>query len=52
MRATPGYRLFNVMFTLAYPVIAVFTAVFAGLLALISGLSRAVAWVVSGGKTH
>lgn len=52
MRATPGYQVFNVMFVLAYPFIAVFTFVVSSLLALGSGVSRAMAWVASGGKSH
>ena len=51
MKASPGYLTFSVMFTLAYPFIAVFTFVMSTLLALFSGISRAAAWVVSGGKS-
>ncbi|GAB2567010.1 hypothetical protein [Spirosoma areae] len=51
MKATPGYMTFSIMFTLAYPFIAVFTFVMSTLLALFSGVSRAMAWVVSGGKS-
>jgi uncharacterized membrane protein YadS len=51
MKATPGYRVFSVMFTLAYPFIATFTFLFSTILAVFSGLSRAVAWVMSGGKS-
>ncbi|QJD78905.1 hypothetical protein [Spirosoma rhododendri] len=52
MKATPGYMTFNIMFTLAYPFIAVFTFVMSTLLALFSGVSKAMAWVVSGGRSH
>lgn len=52
MKATPGYVVFSVMFTLAYPFIAVFTFVMSTLLAVFSSISRAMAWVVSGGKSH
>lgn len=52
MKATPGYRVFNVMFTLAYPFIAVFTFLFSGILAFFSGISRVMAWVVSGGRAR
>lgn len=51
MKASPGYVTFSIMFTLAYPFIAVFTFVMSTLLALFSGVSRAVAWIVSGGQS-
>ena len=51
MKASPGYLTFSIMFTLAYPFIAVFTFVMSGLLAIFSGVSRAAAWIVSGGKS-
>ncbi|GAB3889180.1 hypothetical protein [Spirosoma agri] len=52
MKASPGYVTFSVMFMLAYPFIAVFTFVMSTLLAVFSGVSRAMAWVVSGGKSY
>ncbi|GAB3764038.1 hypothetical protein [Spirosoma pomorum] len=52
MKATPGYVTFNIMFILAYPFIAVFTFVMSSLLAIFSGISRAAAWVVSGGRSR
>lgn len=52
MKATPGYLTFSIMFTLAYPFIAVFTFVISTLLAVFSGISRAMAWIVSGGRSH
>jgi hypothetical protein len=52
MKSSPGYVTFSIMFTLAYPFIAVFTFVMSTLLALFSGVSRAMAWVVSGGRSH
>jgi hypothetical protein len=52
MKATPGYVTFNIMFVLAYPFIAVFTFVMSSLLAVFSGISRAAAWVVSGGRSR
>ncbi|GAB3561565.1 hypothetical protein GCM10027578_02500 [Spirosoma luteolum] len=52
MKATPGYVTFSIMFTLAYPFIAVFTFVMSTLLAIVSGVSKAMAWVVSGGRSH
>lgn len=52
MKASPGYVTFSIMFTLAYPFIAVFSFVMSALLALFSGISRAMAWVVSGGKSQ
>lgn len=51
MKESAGYQAFNVMFVMAYPFIAVFTFVMSTLLALFSGISRAAAWVVSGGKS-
>lgn len=51
MKSSPGYMTFSIMFTLAYPFIAVFTFVISALLNLFSGISRALAWVVSGGKS-
>lgn len=52
MKATPGYRVFSTMFTIFYPFLAVFTAIFSGIVAIFSGLSRAVVWVLSGGKSR
>jgi len=52
MRGSAGYQTFNVMFVLAYPFIAVFTFVMSALLSVFSGISRAVAWVVSGGRSR
>ena len=52
MKASPGYITFSVMFTLAYPFIAVFTFVMSSVLAVFSGVSRAMAWVVSGGMMN
>lgn len=52
MKSSPGYLTFSIMFTLAYPFIAVFTFVISSLLALFSGVSRALAWVVSGGASR
>lgn len=52
MKNTPGYVAFSVMFTLAYPFIAVFTFVMSSLLVVFSSVSRAMAWLVSGGKSH
>lgn len=51
MKSSPGYVTFSIMFTLAYPFIAVFTFIMSTLLGLFSGISRALAWVVSGGKS-
>lgn len=51
MKSSPGYLTFSIMFTLAYPFIAVFTFIMSGLLALFSGISTATAWLVSGGKS-
>ncbi len=52
MKATPGYKVFSVMFTIGYPFVAIFTTLISGILALISGISRGMAWVVSGGKSR
>lgn len=52
MKGSVGYQTFNVMFILAYPFIAVFTFVMSTLLALFSSISRATAWVASGGKSR
>ena len=51
MKGTVGYQTFNVMFILAYPFIAVFTFIMSTLLALFSGISKATAWVASGGRS-
>ncbi|MBN8826080.1 MULTISPECIES: hypothetical protein [unclassified Spirosoma] len=51
MKSSPGYITFSIMFTLAYPFIAVFTFIMSTLLAIFSGISRALAWIVSGGKS-
>ncbi|MCK8491044.1 MULTISPECIES: hypothetical protein [Spirosoma] len=52
MKSSPGYVTFSIMFTLAYPFIAVFTFVMSTLLAIFSSVSRVMAWAVSGGKSH
>lgn len=52
MKATPGYKVWAVTFTLFYPFVAVFTFLFSGILAFFSGISRALAWLVSGGKSY
>lgn len=52
MKSTPGYKVWAVAFTIFYPFIAVFTFLFSGILAFFSGLSRGLAWIVSGGKTR
>lgn len=51
MKATTGYRVWSVAFTLFYPFIAVFTAIFAALVGVISRISNAFVWVLSGGKS-
>ena len=51
MRATIGFKTFNELFILAYPFIAVFTFAISSLLAVLSGVSRAGAWVASGGRS-
>ena len=51
MRASAGFKTFNVLFILSYPFIAVFTFVISSLLAILSGVSRAGAWLASGGRS-
>lgn len=50
MKATPGYKVWAVAFTIFYPFVAVFTFLFSGILAFFSGISRGLAWLASGGK--
>lgn len=52
MKATAGYKVFNVMFTIGYPFVVVLTTLISGVLALLSGLSRGMAWLASGGKSR
>jgi len=52
MKATPGYKVFSVMFTIGYPFVAVLTTLISGVLALLSGVSRGMAWIASGGKSR
>lgn len=52
MKATQGYKVFSIMFTIGYPFVAIFTTLISGVLALISGISRGMAWVFSGGKSR
>jgi hypothetical protein len=51
MRASAGFKTFNVLFILSYPFIATFTFVISSLLAIMSGVSRAGAWLASGGRS-
>lgn len=51
MRASAGFKTFNVLFILSYPFIAAFTFVISSLLAILSGVSRAGAWLASGGQS-
>ena len=51
MRASAGFKTFNVLFILSYPFIAVFTFVISSVLAVLSGVSRAGAWLASGGRS-
>jgi hypothetical protein len=52
MRASAGFKTFNVLFILSYPFIAVFTFVISSsVLAIMSGVSRAGAWIASGGRS-
>ncbi|GAA4439329.1 hypothetical protein GCM10023091_21340 [Ravibacter arvi] len=49
-KKTAGYKLWVVMFTLFYPVIAVFTFLFSGVLMVFSAVSRAVVFLL--GKVY
>lgn len=51
MRASAGFKTFNVLFILSYPFIATFTFAISSLLAVMSGVSRAGAWIASGGRS-
>ncbi|WP_460675157.1 hypothetical protein [Larkinella ripae] len=52
MRATTGYKVWSVVFTLSYPIIAVFTAVFSVIVSVFSKISQGIVWVLSGGKSR
>ncbi|WP_460635728.1 hypothetical protein [Larkinella harenae] len=52
MKATTGYKVWSVLFTVSYPFIAVFTALFSVLVSICSKISQGVVWVLSGGKSH
>ncbi|WP_234734891.1 hypothetical protein [Tellurirhabdus bombi] len=52
MKATPGYKVWSVAFTIMYPFVAVFTALFTGLLSVFSTISNAFVWMLSGGKSN
>ncbi|MFC5409864.1 hypothetical protein ACFPMF_11130 [Larkinella bovis] len=52
MKATPGYKVWSAVFTVSYPIIAVFTAVFSVIVSIFSRISQAVVWVLSGGKSR
>jgi hypothetical protein len=51
MKASVGFKTFNVLFILSYPFIAIFTFVISTVLAVLSGLSKAGAWLASGGRS-
>lgn len=50
LKNTTGYKLWSVLFTLVYPVIAVFTFVFSCIVMFFSGISRVLAYVL--GRAH
>ena len=50
MKATTGYKVWSVAFTLMYPFVAVFTALFSVLVSVFSVISQGFVWVLSGGK--
>jgi len=51
MKATTGYKVWAAAFTVMYPFIAVFTALFSLIVAVFSRISNAIVWVLSGGKS-
>ncbi|MGA0559870.1 hypothetical protein ACO2Q8_24625 [Larkinella sp. VNQ87] len=52
MKATTGYKVWSVVFTLSYPIIATFTALFSVVVSVFSKISQAVVWVLSGGRSR
>ncbi|WP_128544456.1 hypothetical protein [Larkinella soli] len=50
MKATPGYKVWSAVFTVSYPIIALFTALFSVIVSIFSRISQAAVWLLSGGK--
>lgn len=46
-KPTIGSRLWDVMFTLAYPIIAVFTFALTVLVSVFSGISQGIVWLLN-----
>ena len=44
-KKTLGYKVWSVMFAIVYPVIAIFTFLFSGVVMFFAGISRALAFV-------
>ncbi|MGM9511538.1 MULTISPECIES: hypothetical protein [Larkinella] len=51
MKATTGYKVWSTVFTLSYPIIALFTALFSVVVSFFSKISQGVVYVLSGGKS-
>lgn len=47
LKKTTGYKLWSVAFTLMYPFIAVFTFIFSTIVMIFSGISQALAFLLS-----
>jgi uncharacterized membrane protein len=47
LKKTTGYKVWSVLFTIMYPFIAVFTFLFSGLVMVFSGISQALAFLLS-----
>ncbi|MFD1140475.1 hypothetical protein ACFQ4C_05125 [Larkinella insperata] len=52
MKTTAGYKVFSAVFTVSYPIIATFTAIFSVVVSVFSKISQAIVWVLSGGKSR
>ncbi len=49
-KKTLGYKVWSVMFALVYPVIAIFTFLFSGVVMFFSGISRVLAFVFNNAR--
>lgn len=47
LKTTPGYKVWNVIFTIMYPFIAVFTFIFSSIVMVFSGLSQGLAYLLN-----
>lgn len=52
MKTTTGYKVFSAVFTVSYPIIATFTAIFSVVVSIFSKISQGIVWVLSGGKSR